>query len=123
VEGSILKTKSLVFTRLDRERRKLRYGFSVITPYVERIATPRIGVATVSGKWRWLHGAVDFDRLWIPKDFAPPSVLRDDAEAGVGQPKFTEPGHWTLTPEKQFGRIIFEIFPDSGPDLRMVQPL
>ena len=89
--------------------------------YVENVSIPRMGAVTLSGKWRWLDRAVDFDRLWIPRDFAPPSILRADAEARTGQPKYTEPGHWILAPETMYGRIVFEVFPDSGPDLRKVE--
>ncbi len=77
----------------------------------------------MSGKWRWLDGAVDFDGLWIPKEFAPPSILQEDSRASPDQPRFTEPGHWILTPETQFGQTIFEVFPDSGPDFKMVKHL
>jgi hypothetical protein len=90
--------------------------------YLEKIVTPRTGEVTIIGRWRWLDGdAVDFDRLWIPPELAPPCVIEADADAAPGRPQYTQPGHWILAPETQFGTVVFEFFPDSGPDLRMVE--
>ena len=73
-----------------------------------------------TGTWRWGGKFVDFDSLWIPKQFAPDYILDADASAGPGEPKYTEPGHWSLGAEKHFGRTVLCVFEDVN--FTMVKP-
>lgn len=73
-----------------------------------------------TGTWRWNNGSLSFDELWIPKSFAPDYILQADAESGPNQPKYTEPGHWTLSAENHWGTVTLEIFPDADISFRMV---
>jgi len=61
--------------------------------------------------------AIDFDSLWIPKEFAPDYILQADSE-NSDQPRYTDPGHWVLAPEYHFGSVVLEIFPDADVSFR-----
>lgn len=74
-----------------------------------------------SGKWMWAKEGIDFDQLWIPTEFAPQYILQADASAGQNkQPKYTEPGHWFVRPERHWGTVILPIFPDADTEFKMV---
>jgi len=73
------------------------------------------------GRWHWAQGRMGFDVLWIPESFAPDYVRRADSRAGGGQPKYTDPEHWLVTPEKYWGTISLPIFPDDDIHFTMVQ--
>jgi hypothetical protein len=74
-----------------------------------------------SGKWRWTASFVDFDSLWIPKEFAPDYILRADAAAARGEPKYTERGHWSLGAESMFGNVVLVVFPDEGVNFKLMR--
>lgn len=74
-----------------------------------------------AGQWHWNAGRLSFDGLWIPKSFAPDYILRADAENNTRQPKYTQQGHWVLTAEKHWGKVILPVFPDADISFRMVQ--
>jgi hypothetical protein len=89
--------------------------------YFERIFWQKGKVQSSSGKWKWANGAVSFDQLWIPPDFAPDYILQADASASENkQPKYTEPMHWIISPEKHWGRVILTVFPDDDIEFKMV---
>jgi hypothetical protein len=73
-----------------------------------------------TGTWHLNNGYLDFDELWIPKSFAPDYILQADSESGPNQPKYTEPGHWTLSAESHWGTITMPIFPDADINFRKV---
>jgi hypothetical protein len=74
-----------------------------------------------SGKWSWANNGISLDQLWIPSEFAPDYILQADASASTnGQPKYTEPGHWFIGPEKHWGTITLSVFPDADIDFKMV---
>jgi hypothetical protein len=75
---------------------------------------------TRSGNWNWSEKVLNFDQLWIPREFAPSYIQEADASA-KDQPKYTEPGHWTVRPERHWGTIILSIFPDDGENFRMTK--
>ena len=39
------------------------------------------------GRWTWHPGRIDFDAVWIPTAFAPPPIVREDADASPGTGK------------------------------------
>jgi hypothetical protein len=69
-------------------------------------------VKSAVGTWRIRDGNLDFDQLSIPQAFAPQTIVEADKQAGEGQPKYTEPGHWDLPAEKLGGRMKIEVFDD-----------
>jgi len=74
------------------------------------------------GKWKLGQDLIDFDPLWIPPAFAPAYIRATDAQPGT-QPKYTEPGHWILTPENRWGTPTLEIFPDADISFKMTKRL
>lgn len=75
------------------------------------------------GKWYWSRSSVTFDSLWIPKSFAPDDIQAADARSGSNQPKYTDPGNWSVSAEKRWGRVTLEVFPDEDIYFRMVGTL
>ena len=73
-----------------------------------------------SGKWLWAENGISFDQLWIPSEFAPDYILQADASANK-QPKYTEPGHWSMGVEKHWGTVMLPIFPDADVNFKMVR--
>jgi hypothetical protein len=73
-----------------------------------------------TGTWFLAGSSADFDPLWIPKEFAPEYIVQADANAARGEAKFTQPGNWTMSPERYWGRTSLEVFPDEGVSFRMV---
>jgi len=73
-----------------------------------------------TGKWYWNRSSVAFDRLWIPKSFAPDYIEAADAKSGSNQPKYTDPGNWSVSAEKHWGRVTLAVFPDADIYFRMV---
>ena len=74
-----------------------------------------------SGKWWWVDGSIGFESLWIPRVFAPDYIIDADTHAQPGMPKLTEPWHWTLPAEVQWGQTTLSVFPDV--EFRMVRRL
>src|SRR5277367_4051550 len=69
--------------------------------FSETIYWPTGKVESLSGKWLWNKHIINFDQLWIPSEFAPDYILQADASAKANkQPKYTEPGHWAIQPER-----------------------
>jgi hypothetical protein len=76
-----------------------------------------------SGLWRWSYGRIGFEGLWIPPSFAPDYIRQADAQAGPGQPKYTERGGWSITAESHWGNTVLPIFPDADIYFQMVKHL
>jgi hypothetical protein len=66
------------------------------------------------GKWQWDGRAslLSLDDLWIPIEFAPDYIVAADSRSGQ-QPKYTEPGHWVVSAEYQWGTVNIDVFPDA----------
>jgi hypothetical protein len=80
-------------------------------------------VSKQSGRWRWAYGGISFDGLWIPPSFAPDYIHQADAQAGPGQPKYTERGVWSITAESHWGNTVLPVFPDADINFQMVKHL
>ena len=90
--------------------------------FSETIVWPNGKVGVLSGKWSWSNNGIGFDRLWIPPEFAPDYILQADASAKENkQPKYTEPGHWSVRPERHWGTVTLSIFPDADLNFKMVK--
>ena len=77
--------------------------------------------AEQKGFWWMRDGVLSFDKLWIPPEFAPEGINQIGTSAGFpAQPKFTDPGRWSLSPEWHLGRIVIEVFPDDDVTFRKV---
>lgn len=89
--------------------------------FSEKIVTQNGKIEDHSGKWSWANDNISFDQLWIPREFAPPYILRADSSAGANnQPKYTEPGHWVVSPEWHWGTVILPVFPDADTNFKMI---
>jgi hypothetical protein len=71
-----------------------------------------------TGRWDWGAGRLSFDELSIPKSFAP-NYLRPTESSG--SPKYTEPGHWSISPENHWGTVVLPIFPNEDVNFKMVK--
>jgi hypothetical protein len=90
--------------------------------FSETIYWPTGKVESRSGKWLWNKHIINFDQLWIPSAFAPDYILQADASAEANkQPKYTEPGHWAIQPERHWGTVTLSIFPDADVNFKMVR--
>ena len=90
--------------------------------FTETIYWPTGKIESRSGKWLWKDDGMSFDQLWIPSAFAPDFILETDAEAKANnQPKYTEPGHWAIQPERHWGTVTLSIFPDADVDFKMTK--
>lgn len=66
------------------------------------------------GKWFFKDNRLGLDGLWIPRSFAPDYILEADSEAETqGHSKYTDPGYWSIMPEKEWGTLTLTIFPDA----------
>jgi hypothetical protein len=88
--------------------------------FSETIYWPTGKVESRSGKWLWNKHIINFDQLWIPPAFAPDYILQADASAEK-QPKYTEPGHWAIQPERHWGTVTLSIFPDADVNFKMTR--
>jgi hypothetical protein len=73
------------------------------------------------GEWHWKNGWLSLEGLWIPASFAPDYIQQADSKSGSGQPKYSEPGHWAIKPEKHWGKMVLPVFPDGGIEFKMVR--
>lgn len=90
--------------------------------FSETILWPTGKVENRSGKWLWAENGISLDPLSIPSEFAPDYILQADAYAKENkQPKYTEPGHWSIRAEKHWGTVTLPIFPDADVSFRMVR--
>lgn len=90
--------------------------------FSESIHWPSGKVENRSGKWLWAKSGISFDQLWIPSEFAPDYILQADASATANrQPKYTEPGHWSIRAEKHWGTVTLPIFPDADVSFKMTR--
>jgi hypothetical protein len=74
-----------------------------------------------AGRWHWAYGRMSFQGLWVPESFAPDYIRRADSGAGSGQPKYTDPGHWSIKAERHWGTVVLPIFPDADINFAMVR--
>lgn len=74
------------------------------------------------GRWDFKPpDSMRFESLWIPKEFAPDYILDAD-ENSKGQPKYTEPGFWIVTPTYEWGSVTLDVFPDADISFRKATP-
>jgi hypothetical protein len=91
--------------------------------FTETISYRKGDVTKHDGRWDFMPAnyEVTFDSLWIPKEFAPDYILRAD-EYSNSQPKYTEPGSWTVTPTYEWGTLALDVFPDDDISFRKPTP-
>lgn len=88
--------------------------------WVEQIRWTSNRTDSRSGHWALNRGYVALNELWIPKEFAPADVLKFDEFSAPSEPKYTDPGNWVLSPEKWWGTVRMEVFPDEDVEFRKV---
>ena len=121
---SMVKSESDVLGEyeLRAERGKIVLNVSPDKTFSETIYWPSEKVESRSGRWLWSQNGISFDQLWIPSEFAPDYILQADASAKANkQPKYTDPGHWSIRPERHWGTITLSIFPDADVNFKMVK--
>lgn len=92
---------------------KIVLSLSPDKSFSETIYWPNGKVEGRSGKWTWSQNGISFDQLWVPPVFAPDYIVQADASARANrQPKYTEPGHWYMRPERHWGTVIVPVFDD-----------
>jgi hypothetical protein len=90
--------------------------------FTETISYKKGEVTKHVGRWDFKPtNYVTFDSLWIPKEFSPDYILDAD-ENSKGQPKYTEPGSWTVTPTYEWGTVTLDVFPDADISFRKPTP-
>lgn len=99
---------------------KIVLSISPDKTFSETIFWPSGKIEKRSGKWQWHPSGLSFDQLWIPSEFVPDYIRQADAYS-KNQPKFTEPGHWVMAPEKHWGTITLPIFPDAEVSFKMIR--
>ena len=100
--------------RLGSNHQRIVLELSPDGNFTETISYRKGEVTKHVGKWDFKSASDDltFDSLWIPKEFAPDYILRVD-ENSKSQPKYTEPGFWTVTPTYERGTVTLDVFPDA----------
>ena len=107
---------------LRAERGKIVLNIAPDKSFSETIYWPNKQVESRSGKWLWSQNGISFDQLWIPSEFAPDYILQADASAKANkQPKYTDPGYWSIRPERHWGTVTLSIFPDADLNFKMVK--
>lgn len=113
---SMVKSRSDVVGnyRLNTKKGKITLQLLQDGHLSEVIVWPSGRQETRSGNWSWSESknVLNLDQLWIPREFAPDYIQEADASAKDGA-KYTEPGHWTMRPEKHWGAVILSVFPDN----------
>lgn len=119
-----VKSESDVLKEYELKARKGKIELKVLPnrSFSETIFWPAGKVESRSGHWLWNKDILNFDQLWIPSAFAPEYILQADESAGK-QPKYTDPGHWAIRPEKHWGTVTLPIFPDADVSFQMVRRL
>ena len=109
--------------QLVSDHRRIVLELSSDGNFSEMIDTGKGEVTKHVGRWDFKPGNYDvtFDSLWIPKEFAPDYILRTDQNS-KGQPKFTEPGSWILTPTYEWGTVTLDVFPDDNISFKKPTP-
>lgn len=107
--------------QLGSNRQRIVLELSPDGNFTETISYRKGEVTTHVGRWDFEPDTVDlkFDSLWIPSEFAPDYILDAD-ENSKDQPKYTQPGLWTVTPTYQWGTVTLDVFPDA--DIRFKKP-
>ena len=105
------------------ERQKLTLELASDGSFTETIQFASGQVEKRVGQWNWMPGRVGLTGLWIPREFAPDYIHRADSEVGSGQPKYTEPGYWSVSAENHWGTTLLSVFPDDDVNFRMVKRL
>lgn len=109
--------------QLGSNQRRIVLELSPDGNFTETILTGKGEFTKHAGRWDFKPANYDvtFDSLWIPKEFAPEHILSADQNS-EGQPKFTEPGAWTLTPAYEWGTITLDVFPDDDISFKRPTP-
>lgn len=88
--------------------------------YSEDISWPSNREDHRSGIWTLSGSDVNLSELWIPREFAPDYIIKAD-EQTAPMPKYTKPGHWSLSGEKRWGVVFLTVFPDADIEFKKIQ--
>jgi hypothetical protein len=121
---SIVKSESDILGEYELRVGQGKIGLKMLPDksFSETIYWPNGKVQNLSGKWIWAEGGISFNQLWIPPEFAPDYILQADSSATANrQPKYTEPGHWSIRAEKHWGTVTLPIFPDADTSFQKIK--
>lgn len=109
--------------QLDSNHRQIVLELSSDGNFTETISYRKGEMTKHVGRWDFkpANHDVTFDSLWIPKEFAPDYILDAD-ENSKGQPKYTEPGSWIVTPTYEWGTVTLNVLPDADISFRKPTP-
>jgi hypothetical protein len=89
--------------------------------FIENVLWASGKVDSLTGTWRWGNGGdLSFDKLWIPKAFAPDYIIQADSRQTSDGPKYTEPGYWSVSAERHWGKVTIAVFPGADVEFKMV---
>jgi hypothetical protein len=107
---------------LDRDGNRIVLDVIAGGTFMETITLKSGEVVKQTGTWTFAkpNSNLSFDSLWIPREFAPDYIVRVD-DNSTGQPKYTHSGHWILTPQWRWGRVVMDVFPDDDVAFKKVR--
>lgn len=106
---------------LNVDRQRITLEILTNETFVETIHLANGGTERRVGKWRWASERINFDGLWIPESFAPDYIRQADSRSDRGQPRYTDPGNWSVSAESHWGTVVLPVFPDADIDFRMIR--
>src|SRR6202035_5071519 len=104
------KSDAIGHYELNVERDGIALDVSTDSTFTETIRWASGKVEKRAGKWIWGKGRIGFEGLWIPKSFAPDYIIQADSEGDGNQPKYIEPGYWSMSLENHWGTITIPVF-------------
>src|SRR3954471_11894059 len=105
---STVRSKTDVVGTFELEERgnKIVLVLSPSGRYSETIKWQTGKVEERTGIWRWGDGRIGFEGFRIPKEFAPAYIVRQDQNVGPSGARYTEPGSWSMSVERRWGRVV-----------------
>jgi hypothetical protein len=88
--------------------------------FIENVLWASGKVESLTGTWKWSNGDLAFDNLWIPRAFAPDYIIQADSRQTSDGPKYTEPGHWSVSAERHWGKVTIAVFPGADVEFKIV---
>jgi hypothetical protein len=117
---SVTSEKNVIGEYVLQRQGRIELSISPGGSFSETIVWPTGKVSKASGTWEWHDSGISFDQLWIPPEFAP-GYIREADQHSEEQPKYTEPGNWSMKPERHWGNVTLPVFPDADISFKMTK--